>query len=151
MPEHLKGGHQEDAEEFLGFYLDTLEEELLALLSSISPPKPTSAVSEEREEGVESGEGWTEVGKRNKIMLTRTVCLLLRLCIKFGRLTLGQRVDGTHRSSQSSRPSRVYSVASSDPHYERHINATRSSSRTGGHSNSTFRFVVSPWVPFTNC
>jgi len=49
---------------------------LLALLSSISPPKPASAVSnsvEEREEGLQSGEGWTEVGKRNKLMLSRTV------------------------------------------------------------------------------
>ena len=69
----IQGGHQEDAEEFFGFYLDTLEEELLALLASITP-KPVSAASkvEEREEA-QSGEGWTEVGKRNKMMPTRTV------------------------------------------------------------------------------
>ncbi|KAI9446193.1 hypothetical protein H4582DRAFT_1904182 [Lactarius indigo] len=74
--DNMRGGHQEDAEEFLGFYLDTLEEELLGLLSSISPPKPASAVSdkvEEREEGLQSGAGWTEVGKRNKMVLTRAV------------------------------------------------------------------------------
>lgn len=134
----------------MGFYLDTLEEELLALLSSISPPKPTSAVSEEREEGVQAGEGWTEVGKRNKMMLTRTVCYSFASLHYVWQADAGQRVDGAHRSSQLSRPSRAYSAASSDPHYVRHINATRSSSRTGGHSNSTSRHVISPCVPFIN-
>ena len=52
-------------------------------------------------------------------------------------------MDCAHRSSQLSRPSRAFSVASSDPHYVRHINATPSSSRIGGHSNSTSRYVVS--------
>jgi len=71
----VQGGHQEDAEEFFGFYLDTLEEELLSLLASINPSKPASAAHkvEEREEESQSVEGWTEVGKRNKMVLTRTV------------------------------------------------------------------------------
>jgi len=48
---------------------------LLALLTSISPPKPASSAPEvdEHEEESRSGEGWTEVGKRNKVVLTRTV------------------------------------------------------------------------------
>ena len=69
-------------ENFLGFYLDALEEELLALHSSIIPPKPASAVcnnAEEREEGLQSGEGWTEVGKRSHLILTHEVCFLLCL------------------------------------------------------------------------
>ncbi|KAH9981757.1 hypothetical protein BJV74DRAFT_778415 [Russula compacta] len=73
--DNMRGGHQEDAEEFFGFYLDTLEEELLTLFASISPSKPTSATTpkgDEREEESLSGEGWTEVGKRNKMVLTRT-------------------------------------------------------------------------------
>ena len=71
----LQGGHQEDAEEFFGFYLDTLEEELLVLLASINPSKPASATHkmEEHEEETPSAKGWTEVGKRNKMILTRTV------------------------------------------------------------------------------
>jgi ubiquitin carboxyl-terminal hydrolase 10 len=72
---YVQGGHQEDAEEFLGFYLDTLEEELLSLLASINPSRPTSTAHkvEEREDESQSGAGWTEVGKRNKMLLTRTV------------------------------------------------------------------------------
>ncbi|KAG2357019.1 hypothetical protein BDR07DRAFT_401749 [Suillus spraguei] len=38
-----QGGHQEDAEEFLGFYLDTFEEGLLALSSLPSNPNPAPA------------------------------------------------------------------------------------------------------------
>ncbi|KAH9900901.1 hypothetical protein C8Q73DRAFT_742650 [Cubamyces lactineus] len=65
---NMIGGHQEDAEEFLGFFLDTLEEELLSISQSLSPkeaPKPS-------EEGqVQDGE-WLEVGKKNKAVTTRT-------------------------------------------------------------------------------
>ena len=35
---HYTGRHQEDAEEFSGLYLDTLEEELLAMLAAVSAP-----------------------------------------------------------------------------------------------------------------
>ena len=47
--------------------LDTVEEELLTLFSLIST-QASSVVSEEREKGVQ-----TEVGTRNKMMLTCTV------------------------------------------------------------------------------
>ncbi|KAA1469297.1 cysteine proteinase [Dentipellis sp. KUC8613] len=78
--ENMRGGHQEDAEEFFGFYLDTLEEELLSLLSSLNPskaaapaaPANTKAV-EEREEETPHEDGWMEVGKRNKMVVTRTL------------------------------------------------------------------------------
>ena len=68
----LKGGYQEDAEEFLGFYLDTLEDELLSIATSLSPPKP-KVVEEHEEEPAVQGNGWLEVGKRNKSVVTRTV------------------------------------------------------------------------------
>lgn len=60
-------GHQEDAEEFLGFFLDTLEEELLSISSSLS----SKASKPEEEPTAENG--WLEVGKKNRSMLTRTV------------------------------------------------------------------------------
>jgi len=73
----IQGGHQEDAEEFLGFYLDTLEEELLSTITGFSPNLPTSTPvinpTEERVEEEGSKDGWLEVGKKNKPILTRTV------------------------------------------------------------------------------
>jgi len=73
--DNMRGGHQEDAEEFLGFYLDTLEDELLYILDSITPParpaKPASSIEEREEEGPRS-DGWLEVGRRNRTVITRT-------------------------------------------------------------------------------
>jgi len=65
-----KGGQQEDAEEFFGFFMDSLEEELLSLSDSGQANKSVPAITEP---GVTSGEGWVEVGKKNKQVLTRTV------------------------------------------------------------------------------
>ncbi|KAJ7205534.1 hypothetical protein GGX14DRAFT_367896 [Mycena pura] len=78
--DHMRGGHQEDAEEFLGFYLDTLEEELLAVAATLRGGKTkggggVEAVVEEREEEAPTGEadGWLEVGKKNRTVVTRTI------------------------------------------------------------------------------
>ncbi|KAJ6568127.1 hypothetical protein B0H10DRAFT_2200033 [Mycena sp. CBHHK59/15] len=75
--DHMRGGHQEDAEEFLGFYLDTLEEELLSIVAAFSPPrtKAPAAVVEEREEEEppETEDGWLEVGRKNRTVVTRTI------------------------------------------------------------------------------
>ena len=69
----IQGGYQEDAEEFFGFFLDTLEEELDILKASISPKaKPTSEPTEEQE-------GWHEVGKNNKAVEMRTVNSVLKV------------------------------------------------------------------------
>ena len=57
-------GDQEDAEEFLGFFFDTLEEELLSI----------STARKQKEEDAPSGDnGWLEVGKKNRLTTTRTV------------------------------------------------------------------------------
>ncbi|TFK36396.1 hypothetical protein BDQ12DRAFT_686826 [Crucibulum laeve] len=72
----MRGGHQEDAEEFLGFYLDTLEEELLSLLHTIVPPPPKAApapVEEKEEAAPPEDDGWLEVGKKNRTVVTRTI------------------------------------------------------------------------------
>ncbi|KAF8207547.1 hypothetical protein K438DRAFT_1815196 [Mycena galopus ATCC 62051] len=86
----MRGGHQEDAEEFLGFFLDTLEEELLAVGAALAPSSSSSAsasakrvnsnaggraVVEEREEEApsEAEDGWLEVGKKNRTVVTRTI------------------------------------------------------------------------------
>lgn len=85
----IQGGHQEDAEEFLGFYLDTLEEELLSILSSLSPSnskmkmKGVSPVEEKEEAAPPADDGWLEVGKRNRTVLTRTVSGLGRSRLRY--------------------------------------------------------------------
>ncbi|KAJ7138260.1 hypothetical protein C8R44DRAFT_838188 [Mycena epipterygia] len=74
--DHMRGGHQEDAEEFLGFYLDTLEEELLAVVAALAPSAArATTTTEEREEAVEGGggDGWLEVGRKNRTVVTRTI------------------------------------------------------------------------------
>ncbi|KAF8604640.1 UCH-domain-containing protein [Ceratobasidium sp. AG-I] len=87
----MQRGHQEDAEEFLGFLLDTLHEELLTMLSRVQAnPTPAGAawdndangkptqVENTREvqrpvsPGQEDESGWLEVGKKNKAAVTRT-------------------------------------------------------------------------------
>uniref|UniRef100_A0A9J7X0G5 ubiquitinyl hydrolase 1 n=1 Tax=Cyprinus carpio carpio TaxID=630221 RepID=A0A9J7X0G5_CYPCA len=76
-------GRQEDAEEYLGFILNGLHEEMLALKKLLSPqeekaptpngPESQSGVeegpAEEEEEG--SDDEWEQVGPRNKTSITR--------------------------------------------------------------------------------
>ncbi|XP_024151100.1 ubiquitin carboxyl-terminal hydrolase 10 isoform X5 [Oryzias melastigma] len=76
-------GRQEDAEEYLGFTLNGLHEEMLALKKLISPqeekaptpngPESQPGVEEDipDKEEEESDDEWEQVGPRNKISITR--------------------------------------------------------------------------------
>ncbi|XP_037372173.1 ubiquitin carboxyl-terminal hydrolase 10 [Talpa occidentalis] len=75
-------GRQEDAEEYLGFILNGLHEEMLTLKKLLSPsneklnisngPKSHSVNEEEQEEeGAGSEDEWEQVGPRNKTSVTR--------------------------------------------------------------------------------
>uniref|UniRef100_A0A6Q2YJP2 Ubiquitin carboxyl-terminal hydrolase n=1 Tax=Esox lucius TaxID=8010 RepID=A0A6Q2YJP2_ESOLU len=76
-------GRQEDAEEYLGFTLNGLHEEMLALKKLISPqedkaptpngPESQSGLEENAAEKDEEGSGdeWEQVGPRNKTSITR--------------------------------------------------------------------------------
>ncbi|XP_059373571.1 ubiquitin carboxyl-terminal hydrolase 10-like isoform X2 [Carassius carassius] len=74
-------GRQEDAEEYLGFILNGLHEEMLALKKLISPqeekaltpngPESQPGVEEDPAEKEGSDDEWEQVGPRNKISITR--------------------------------------------------------------------------------
>ncbi|KAI6115387.1 hypothetical protein EDD17DRAFT_1475401 [Pisolithus thermaeus] len=76
--DHMRGGHQEDAEEFLGFYLDTLEEELLSIMSSLQSKSVNGSTHLEEPQIESSAEDgpWLEVGKKNRTAVTRTVKMI---------------------------------------------------------------------------
>uniref|UniRef100_A0A8C8S4C1 Ubiquitin carboxyl-terminal hydrolase n=1 Tax=Pelusios castaneus TaxID=367368 RepID=A0A8C8S4C1_9SAUR len=77
-------GRQEDAEEYLGFILNGLHEEMLTLKKLLSPHNEklsvsngpeTQSVNEEEDQEEQGGEGsedeWEQVGPRNKSSVTR--------------------------------------------------------------------------------
>ncbi|XP_010625912.1 ubiquitin carboxyl-terminal hydrolase 10 [Fukomys damarensis] len=75
-------GRQEDAEEYLGFILNGLHEEMLSLKKLLSPDSEKLTVSngprsplanneEPQEQGEGSEEEWEQVGPRNKTSVTR--------------------------------------------------------------------------------
>ncbi|KAK9351128.1 hypothetical protein V1523DRAFT_417719 [Lipomyces doorenjongii] len=81
-------GHQEDAEEFLGFLLDGLHEEFLTAARQLQKTQVNStngvsgrshlnivesAIADLKiEDDSLSGDGWLEVGKKHKVVVTRT-------------------------------------------------------------------------------
>lgn len=71
----FQGGQQEDAEEFLGFYLDTLEDEFSLLLGNQTSKAVAADVLIDGAAN-DNGDGWQEIGRKNKAVLTRTVSIL---------------------------------------------------------------------------
>ncbi|KAI5787105.1 hypothetical protein EDC01DRAFT_692378 [Geopyxis carbonaria] len=66
---HMRRGHQQDAEEFLGFLLDGLHEEAVAIMKSTTS---SSAPSTNGEASDPSESGWMEVGHKQKAATTRS-------------------------------------------------------------------------------
>jgi ubiquitin carboxyl-terminal hydrolase 10 len=67
-------GRQEDSEEFLCFLLDGLHEEMTALLKEQHDKKEAEAMAAAK---IAGGEGWLQVGAKNKTSNLRSVKVLL--------------------------------------------------------------------------
>ena len=76
----LQRGHQQDAEEFLGFLLEGLHDECAQVLRSLpqtdsaqgsTVSTPTPSVSSKANDGAESGD-WLEVGHKQRAAITRS-------------------------------------------------------------------------------
>lgn len=74
----MQRGHQEDAEEFLGFLLDGLHEEFLHSLRQLSTERTISFEDSAPEMAgeAENGDEWLEVGKKQRLAVTRTATVL---------------------------------------------------------------------------
>lgn len=80
----IQRGHQQDAEEFLGFLLEGLHDECAqvmraalapndsTLVSNSSQPTPTQSVSSKSHDAAEPSDVWLEVGPRQRPAITRS-------------------------------------------------------------------------------
>jgi len=81
--------------------LDTLEEELLSITNMISQKasKGSAPVEEREEEEPPEQDGWMEVGRRNRMVVTRTVGLFVSIyLIGTDRFIVGQNGGITNNS-----------------------------------------------------
>lgn len=67
----MRRGHQQDAEEFLGFLLSGMHEEFVAVIRSQSDGPSTNQPTSPTADKSNNGNGWLEVGPKQKSAVTR--------------------------------------------------------------------------------
>jgi ubiquitin carboxyl-terminal hydrolase 10 len=67
----MQQGQQEDAQEFLGFYLETLHEELLYTLDQAEGRAEAALTNGAALNGAAEDDGWLEVGNKGRTATTR--------------------------------------------------------------------------------
>ena len=128
----VKDGKDQDADEFLGLYLDALDEELVNLHTFIGAHKPALASSvKELGEEVQSAEGHTEVGERDY-----TVGSFFFLSLHVADVYMD--------TNRQILPSRAYSVEGPVRPYVRLMSPTPSPLSTGDYSGSISRSFSLP-------
>ncbi|PLB39169.1 mRNA-binding ubiquitin-specific protease UBP3, partial [Aspergillus candidus] len=70
----MRRGHQQDAQEFLGFLLEEMHEECARAAKDVPPTKVDESLPDAEASAAdgESGDGWLEVGHKQKAAVTRS-------------------------------------------------------------------------------
>jgi hypothetical protein len=132
----LQDSQEQDTTEVLGLYFEALDEELVALQTSMGAHKPFFALKvEELREETQAGRGQTGVGERDHTV--RRFHFLSALSLRVADICMD-----ANRRAQIRLPSRAYSVEGPVRPYTRQTSPTASVFKTGESSNSISRSAL---------
>lgn len=154
----MRRGHQQDAEEFLGFLLEGLHDECVSVMQNQADVKASEDGVTSPSAGVESTvDGWLEVGKKQKSAVTRTAgqqdVPSPVTKIFGGHLRSELRVPG-QKDSVTLEPYKPLQLDIGAPHVNNIVDALKSITRTetltgdfGGRGNTAKKQVFIDTLP----
>ncbi|KAK4543463.1 hypothetical protein LTR36_005606 [Oleoguttula mirabilis] len=151
--QNMRRGHQQDAEEFLGFFLEALHDECVGVMQGQDDDVKSSGTDAPNTEA----EGWLEVGKKQKASVTRTAgqqdAPSPITKIFGGHLRSELRVPGL-KDSVTLEPYKPLQLDIGAPHVNNIIDALKGITRTetltgdfGGKSNTAKKQVFIDTLP----